>query len=47
MNTALELQKSGIQVATFWAAALPKKELRRKLREAVHQARARLTGEQD
>ncbi len=38
----LELQKSGIHVASYWTDALPKKELECKLREAVRLARARL-----
>ena len=38
----LELQKSGIHVASYWTDALPKKELERKLHEAVRLARARL-----
>jgi predicted nuclease of restriction endonuclease-like (RecB) superfamily len=36
----LELQKSGIHVATYWTDVLPKKELERKLHEAVKLARA-------
>jgi len=38
----LELQKSGIHVARYWTDILPKKDLERKLREAVRLARARL-----
>jgi len=38
----LELQKSGIHVASYWTDALPRKELERKLHEAVRLARARL-----
>ena len=38
----LELQKSGIHVASYWTEALPKKELELKLHEAVRLARARL-----
>jgi predicted nuclease of restriction endonuclease-like (RecB) superfamily len=38
----LELQKSGIHVATYWTDVLPKKELERKLHEAVRMARAGL-----
>jgi predicted nuclease of restriction endonuclease-like (RecB) superfamily len=38
----LEIQKSGIHVASYWTDALPKKELERKLHEAVRLARARL-----
>lgn len=38
----LELEKSGIHVATFWTRVLPKAQLQLKLREAVRLARARL-----
>jgi len=38
----LELQKSGIHVASYWTELLPKKELERKLHEAVRMARMRL-----
>ena len=38
----LELEKSGIHVASYLTDALPKKELERKLHEAVRLARARL-----
>ena len=38
----LELKKSGIHVATYWTDVLPRKELERKLREAVRLARAGL-----
>lgn len=38
----LELHKSGIHVASYWTEVLPKKELERKLHEAVRLARARL-----
>ena len=38
----LELAKSGIHVATYWTKLVPKKELERKLHEAVQRARARL-----
>jgi predicted nuclease of restriction endonuclease-like (RecB) superfamily len=38
----LELQKSGIHVASYWTDARPRKELERKLHEAVRLARARL-----
>jgi predicted nuclease of restriction endonuclease-like (RecB) superfamily len=38
----LELQKSGIHVASYWTDLLPKRELERKLHEAVRLARARL-----
>jgi len=43
----LELQKSGIHVASYWTDALPKKELERKLHEAVRLARARLKAATD
>src|SRR5450432_1534231 len=38
----LQLQKSGIHVASYWTEAVPKQELERKLHEAVRLARARL-----
>ncbi|MBI4374258.1 MAG: DUF1016 domain-containing protein [Deltaproteobacteria bacterium] len=38
----LELAKSGIHVASYWTKVLPKKELERKLHDAVCLARARL-----
>jgi predicted nuclease of restriction endonuclease-like (RecB) superfamily len=38
----LELQESGIHVASYWTDVLPKKKLERKLHEAVRLARARL-----
>ena len=38
----LELAKSGIHVATYWTKLVPKKELERKLHEAVQRARARV-----
>jgi predicted nuclease of restriction endonuclease-like (RecB) superfamily len=38
----LELEKSGIRVASYWTKVLPKRLLRRKLREAIERARARL-----
>ena len=38
----LELEKSGIHVATYWTKVLPKKQLERKLHQAVLLARARL-----
>ena len=38
----LQLEKSGIHVASYWTEALPKKELERKLHEVVRLARARL-----
>lgn len=43
----LELQRSGIHVASYWTEALPKKELERKLHEAVRLARARLEAAKD
>jgi len=41
----LELQERGIHVASHRTDALPKKELERKLHEAVCLARARLAGQ--
>jgi predicted nuclease of restriction endonuclease-like (RecB) superfamily len=41
----LDLERSGIKVASYWAKALPKAELERKLHEAVRLARARLAHE--
>ncbi|WCJ60727.1 PDDEXK nuclease domain-containing protein [Fontisphaera persica] len=38
----LDLEKSGIRVASYWTEVLPKKELERKLHQAVLLARARL-----
>jgi len=38
----LELEKSGIRVASYWTEMLPKKLLQRKLHEAIRHARARL-----
>jgi len=43
----LELQTSGIHVASYWTEALPKKELERRLHEAVRLARARLEAAKD
>lgn len=43
----LELEKSGIHVATYWTKLLPKRELERKLHEAVRLARARLAKRAD
>ena len=40
----LDLEKSRIQVSSYWTEALPKAELERKLHEAVRHARARLAG---
>lgn len=38
----LDLERSGIQVSSYWTEVLPKKELERKLHDAVRLARARL-----
>ncbi|HIJ88474.1 MAG TPA: DUF1016 domain-containing protein [Desulfuromonadales bacterium] len=38
----LDLERSGIQVSSYWTDALPKAEMERKLHEAVILARARL-----
>jgi hypothetical protein len=38
----LEPAKKGIHIATFWTRLLPKKQLERKLHQAVKRARARL-----
>lgn len=38
----LDMEKSGIRVASYWTEALPQKELERKLHEAVRLARAQL-----
>jgi hypothetical protein len=38
----LDLERSGIRVSSYWTEVLPKKELERKLHEAVRLARARL-----
>jgi len=38
----LELQKSGIHLASYWTKVLPRKQLEKKLREAVTLARQRL-----
>ncbi len=43
----LELEKSGIHVARYWTKVLPKKELERKLHDAVRLARARLEKRED
>jgi len=40
----LDLERSGIRVASYWTEILPKKELERKLHQAVLLARARLAG---
>jgi len=38
----LDMEKSGIRVASYWTEALPQKELERKLHDAVRLARMRL-----
>jgi predicted nuclease of restriction endonuclease-like (RecB) superfamily len=38
----LDLERSGIRVSSYWTEVLPKKELERKLHDAVRLARARL-----
>jgi len=38
----LELEKTGIRVATYWTKVLPRKLLQKKLHEAIQHARARL-----
>ena len=43
----LELEQSGIRVSSYWTEVLPKKELERKLHEAVRLARARLEAGKD
>ena len=43
----LELEKSGIHVASYLTRLLPKKKLERKLHDVVRLARARLTREKD
>lgn len=43
----LEPGKSGIHVASYWTDMLPKKELERKLHEAVRLARIRLKADED
>ena len=43
----LDLEQSGIRVSSYWAEVLPKKELERKLHDAVRLARARLGVETD
>lgn len=42
----LELARSGIHVAAYWTKVLPKKDLERKLHDAVRLARARLESRQ-
>ena len=41
----LDLERSGIRVSSYWAETLPKRELERKLHDAVRLARARLGAE--
>ena len=43
----LDLEQSGIRVSSYWAEALPKRELERKLHEAVRLARMRLKADED
>jgi predicted nuclease of restriction endonuclease-like (RecB) superfamily len=43
----LAMEQSGIRVSSYWTEALPKKELERKLHEAVRLARARLAEKVD
>ena len=43
----LDLEQSGIRVSSYWAEALPKQELERKLHDAVRLARARLESGKD
>ena len=43
----LELEKSGIHVASYWTKVLPRKLLERKLHDAVRLARARLEAGKD
>lgn len=43
----LQLQKSGIHVASYWTEAVPKQELERKLHEAVRLARVRLEADKE
>lgn len=38
----LDLEKSGIHVSSYWTDVLPKKQLERKLHQAVLRARQRL-----
>ena len=38
----LDMEQSGIRVASYWTEALPQKELERKLHDAVRLARAHL-----
>jgi predicted nuclease of restriction endonuclease-like (RecB) superfamily len=43
----LDLEQSGIRVSAYWTKVLPKKELERKLHDAVRLARARLQAAKD
>jgi DUF1016 N-terminal domain len=43
----LDLEQSGIRVSAYWTKVLPKKELQRKLHDAVRLARARLQAAKD
>ena len=43
----LELEKSGIHVASYWTKVLPRKLLEQKLQQAVRLARARLGATKD
>jgi len=43
----LDMAQSGIRVSSYWTEALPKKELERKLHDAVRLARARLAAGKD
>jgi predicted nuclease of restriction endonuclease-like (RecB) superfamily len=43
----LELAQSGIHVASYWTKVLPRKQLERKLHDAVRLARARLESRKD
>ena len=42
----LELEKSGIRVASYWTKILPRELLQKKLHEAIQHARARLVGKE-
>lgn len=43
----LDMEQSGIRVSSYWTEVLPKKQLERKLHEAVRLARARLQSAKD
>lgn len=43
----LDLERSGIRVASYWTEALPREQLERKLHEAVLLARRRLQRSSD